>query len=256
MSQLGYRIYRHYRTAIRKIRTVIHGPKAHPIHTRAAHYFADGWVLNFWQIMDPRKLDADFKQLIDDGFNTIILVIPWREFQSDQFTPQYDNFYIKQLDTVLAAADKLDLSVLVRVAYSHQIPEHATLNGLTQAQRLLTDEETLKVWLDYLERVFDICHGYRCFRNGFLSWEEFWHAFAHWQLYPLDYRVKLAQLTGFQTYLEERGINDIEAIPKVDEAGHKYFRVCHIDSLPFAQLYNNFLQLLVNFSTISLLHLQ
>lgn len=173
--------------------------------------------------MDARKLDADFKQLIADGFNTIILVVPWREFQSDQFKPQYDNFYIKQLDKVLAAADKHDLSVLVRVAYSHQIPEHATLNGLIQAQRLLTDDETLKVWLDYLERVFEICHGYRCFRNGFLSWEEFWHAFAHWQLYPLDYRVKLAQLTGFRAYLEERGISDIEAIPKIDEAEHRYF---------------------------------
>lgn len=223
MSQIGYRIYRHYRTAIRKIRTAIHGPKIHPTHTRAAHYFSDGWVLNFWQIMDPRKLDRDFKQLIEDGFNTIILVVPWRGFQSDQFDPKYDDFYIKQLDRVMAAADSHDLSVLVRVAYTHQIPEHPTLSGLTQAQRLLTDEDTEKVWLDYLKRVFEICHGYRCFRYGFLSWEEFWHAFARWQLEPIEFRTRLAQDTGFSDFLKTRKVNNVSAIPRVDEPEHEVF---------------------------------
>ncbi len=223
MSQIDYRIYRYYRTAIRKIRTAIHGPKTHPTQTRAVHYFSDGWVLNFWQIMDPRKLHSDFIQLIEDGFNTIILVVPWREFQSDQFDPKYDNFYIKQLDRVMAAADSHDLSVLVRVAYTHQIPEHATFSGLTQAQRLLTDEDTEKVWLDYLEKVFEICHGYRSFRNGFLSWEEFWHAFSRWQLYPLEFRTKLAHDTGFDSFLKARGIGNINAIPRGDEPEHEVF---------------------------------
>lgn len=235
MSQIGYRIYRHYRTAIRKVRTAIHGPKVHPTQTRAAHYFSDGWVLNFWQIMDPRKLNSDFTQLIEDGFNTIILVVPWREFQSDQFDLKYDDFYIKQLDRVMTAADSHDLSVLVRVAYTHQIPEHATLSGLTQAQRLLTDEDTEKVWLDYLKRVFEICHGYRSFRNGFLSWEEFWHAFSRWQLYPLEFRTKLAQDTGFHDYLEARGINNVYAIPRVDEPEYEIFHafINHRISLMF-----------------------
>jgi hypothetical protein len=223
MSQIAYRIYRHYRTAIRKIQTAIHGPKVHPTFTRAAHYFSDGWVLNFWQIVDPRKLNSDFTQLIEDGFNTIILVVPWRGFQSDQFDPKYDNFYVKQLDRVMAAADRHKLSVIVRVAYTHQIPEHATLSGLTQAQRLLTDEDTAKAWLDYLKRVFEICHGYRSFRNGFLSWEEFWHAFSRWQLYPVEFRTKLAQDIGFKDFQRDRGISNTTAIPRMDEPEHEIF---------------------------------
>jgi len=223
MSEISYRIHRHYRTVIRKLRTAVKGPKVHPAHTRAVHYFSDGWVLNFWQIMDPRKLNEDFTQLIADGFNTIILVVPWREFQCDQLVAKYDSFYIRQLDKVMAAADSYDLSVLVRIAYAHQIPEHPTLNGVIQAQRLLTDEDTQSVWLDYLKKVFEICHGYRSFRNGFLSWEEFWHAFNHWQAHSVDYRMKLAQSTGFSAYLEERGIGDINAIPKVGQAQYEHF---------------------------------
>jgi hypothetical protein len=223
VSEISYRLHRQYRTIVRKLRTAIEGPKVHPTHTRAVHYFSDGWVLNFWQIMDPRKLDSDFTQLIADGFNTIILVVPWRGFQSDQFNPKYDQFYIKQLDTVMAAADTHKLSVLVRVGYTHQIPEHATLSGLTQAQRLLTDLDTEKVWLDYLKRLFEICHGYRSFRNGFLSWEEFWHAFSRWQLYPLEFRTKLAQDTGFENFLKDRGIRNITAIPRVNEPEHEIF---------------------------------
>ncbi|MFT5709805.1 MAG: hypothetical protein ACI8QT_000492 [Halioglobus sp.] len=223
MSELGYHIHRRYRTAVRKLQTAVKGPKVHPAYTRAAHYFSDGWVLNFWQIMDPRQLDADFKQIINDGFNTIILVIPWREFQNNQFHPFYDSFYIKQLDKVMRAADRHDLSVLVRVAYSHQIPERAALSGLTQAQRLLTDKDTQKVWLDYLARVFDICHGYRSFRYAFLSWEEFWHAFAHWQHYPLEFRTKLARDIGFKAYLDERGVRNIDAVPGNVEPEHEHY---------------------------------
>ncbi len=223
MSQIGYRLHRHYRTGLRKIYTAVHGPKIHPIHTRAAHYFSDGWVMNFWQIMEPSKLNADFTQLIQDGFNTIILVVPWRGFQCDQFDPKYDNFYIKQLDRVMAAADSHDLSVLVRVAYTHQIPEHATLSGITQAQRLLTDKDTQKVWLDYLEKVFEICHGYRSFRYGFLSWEEFWHAFTHWQRRPLEFRTKFAQDTGFDDFLRARGVSNTIAIPRENDPEHEIF---------------------------------
>jgi hypothetical protein len=223
MSDLSYHIHRHYRTAIRKLRTAIQGPKVHPPHIRAAHYFSDGWVLNFWQVMDPKKLNADLQQIIADGFNTIILVIPWREFQSDQFEPKYDPFYIKQLDRVMAAADRHGLSVIARVAYSHQLPEYAAISGLTQAQRLLTDLDTHSAWLAYLARVFEICHGYRSFRYGFLSWEEFWHAFARWQHYPLKFRTSLAEDTGFNAYLLRQGLSGVAAIPKVDEPEHKYF---------------------------------
>jgi hypothetical protein len=223
MSSLRYRMYRLYRTAIRKIQTALRGPKIHPHHVRAAHYFSDAWVLNFWQVMDHRKLNDDLRHIVSDGFNTIILVVPWREFQISQFKPAYDPFYIKQLDRVMAAADKHNLSVIVRVAYSHQISESATISGLTQAQRLLCDPDTHKVWLHYLATVFEICHGYRSFRYGFLSWEEFWHAFGRWQLDRDDYRIKTAKDTGFNEYLLEQGIEGVTAIPRSEEPEHEFY---------------------------------
>ena len=68
---------------------------SHPPFVRAAHYFSDGWPLNFWQIMDPGKLIEELSQIIGDGFNTIILVIPWRGFQSDQLKPEYSTVISK-----------------------------------------------------------------------------------------------------------------------------------------------------------------
>ncbi len=223
MSELAYHLHNNYRTFVRKLHTVIKGPKIHPPFVRAAHYFSDGWVLNFWQVMDPRSLDSELKQIIDDGFNTIILVVPWREFQNNQFDPQYDTFFVKQLRRAMAAADRHDLSVIVRVGYSHQIPEGAALSGMTQAQRLLTDPDTQKSWLHYLGRLFEICHGYRSFRYGFLSWEEFWHAFARWQHYPLEYRTTLANDTGFSAYLTSHKLPDILAVPRLEEPEHGHY---------------------------------
>jgi hypothetical protein len=223
MNDLRYRLYRYYRIALRKIRTAIDGPKQHPVHVRAVHYFSDGWALNFWQILDPRKLDTDFRQIIGDGFNTIILVIPWSGFQKDPYKPEYDTFYIKQLDRVMAAADRHTLSVIVRVGYSHQIPEHAALSGLTQAQRLLTNPDLHELWLQYLARVHDICSGYHCFRYGFLSWEEFWHAFPRWQRYRPLLRKKRARDTGYNRYMVDRGMPVPGIIPEADTPEHEYF---------------------------------
>jgi len=211
------------RIAVRKVRTLLQGPPTHPDFVRAAHYFSDGWALNMWQILDPPRVAAELRAIQQDGFNTIILVIPWRGFQVDQLQPAYDPFHERQLNRVMTAADRLGLSVIVRVAYTYQIFMENNLSGIVQAQRLLTDEDTHKAWLDYLARVFRICHSYRCFRQGFLSWEEFWHAFGSWQLRDPGPRSKLARATGYLDYLEQHGIAGVTEIPRPGDPAHASF---------------------------------
>jgi hypothetical protein len=173
--------------------------------------------------MDPRKISGELRAIQQDGFNTIILVIPWRGFQVDQLQPAYDSFYERQLNRVLAAADKLGLSVIVRVAYTYQISMENNLSGITQAQRLLIDEDTRRAWLDYLAYIYRICHSYRCFRQGFLSWEEFWHAFGSWQLRDSRPRMELATTTGYLDYLRARGIEGVTEIPRPGDPAHTSF---------------------------------
>ncbi len=211
------------RIGIRKIRTVLQGAPRHPEFVRAAHYFADGWALNMWQVVDRRKVVGELRAIQQDGFNTIILLIPWRGFQIDQLEPAYDSFYERQLNRVMAAADRVGLSVIVRVAYTYQIALDNNLSGIVQAQRLLLDKDTQIAWLDYLRHIYKICHSYRCFRQGFLSWEEFWHAFANWQLRQQPPRIALARSSGYLDYLEANGMEPASEIPRCEDAGHETF---------------------------------
>ena len=49
-------------------------------YIRAATYTSDAWVSNFWNT-ESDHMEEELAQIAADGFNTIILVIPWREFQ-------------------------------------------------------------------------------------------------------------------------------------------------------------------------------
>ncbi|MCZ6830439.1 MAG: hypothetical protein O7F73_12800 [Gammaproteobacteria bacterium] len=223
MSEIGQRWYRWWRSARYKLDIALQGTPQHPEFVRAAHYFADGWALNMWQVMQPRQLAADLRCIADDGFNTIILVVPWRGFQVDQLQPRYDPFYVRQLHRALAAADRAGLSVIVRVAYSHQILQQNTPNGITLAQRLLIDADTQQAWLHQLAELHRHCACYRCFRGGFLCWEELWHAFGKWQLRKLQPRQKLAEITGFGAYLQSKGIAGVDAIPPAEAAAYTHY---------------------------------
>jgi hypothetical protein len=218
LKEVLFRLRLLLRIVLRKARTLLQGPPTHPEFIRAAHYFSDGWALNMWQILDPARVLSELRTIQDDGFNTVILVVPWRGFQIDQLHPAYDEFYERQIRRVMRAAEKLGLSVIVRVGYSNQVFVDSHLSGITQAQRLLIDAETRTAWLDYLQRLYRICHGYRSFRQGFLSWEEFWHAFAHWQLREQRPRRKIAETSGFIAYLSARGIDNVSEIPRPGEA--------------------------------------
>jgi hypothetical protein len=223
MNDLMFRLRHLRRTLVRKLRTVMQGPPSHPEFIRAAHYFSDGWALNMWQVMDPRKVLGELRAIQQDGFNTIILVIPWRGFQVDQLEPAYDSFYERQLTRVMSAADRLGLSVIVRVGYTFQIAMDNNLSGITQAQRLLTDEDTQQAWLHYLTHIYRICHGYRSFRQGFLSWEEFWHAFGSWQLRDSRPRIEQAEATGYLDYLKKRKIEGVTEVPRPGDPAHASF---------------------------------
>ena len=207
----------------RKLRTLARGAPQHPEFIQAAHYFSDGWPLNVWQVARPAAITDELRAIMADGFNTVILVVPWRGFQTDQLEPAYDPFHVRQLERVLGAADKLGLSVIVRVAYSHSILLHNTPNGVTQAQRLLLDEDTREAWLHYLRTVHGICREFRSFRGGFLCWEEFWHAFGKWQLRKKHRRQELAELTGFLSWLREQGVQGLDTIPKAESEQYAHY---------------------------------
>lgn len=51
-----------------------------PAYRRSATYTSDAWVINFWNT-ESDHMEEELAQIAADGFNSIILVVPWREFQ-------------------------------------------------------------------------------------------------------------------------------------------------------------------------------
>ena len=214
---------RRLRVIRRKLQTALSGPMLHPEFVCATHYFGEGWALNSLQVVDCDSLRTDMQKIVDDGFNTVIFVVPWRGVQTDHYSPNYDDAYLRQLERMLAAAQRAGLSIIVRLSYAHQVLDRQPLSGITTIQRLLNDSATQDAWLDYMARVHALCVSYRAFRAAFLSWEEFWHAFWRWQLYKPEHKRQLAEETGYARYLQEQGIDAEPVIPRPEEADYRHF---------------------------------
>ncbi|WP_439107239.1 hypothetical protein [Congregibacter sp.] len=162
----------------------------------------------------------ELAQLRKDGFNTIIVVVPWRSFQSSQTPIAYDGFYERQLRLVLSEAQRAGVAVLLRVAYTHQVMLRPLLNGFQWAQALLTDPAIEDVWLDYFAQISRISGDYPCCMGGFISWEELWHAFRVWQEQTGEANIAAAKASGYLDYLEAQGIAHEGRIPAKQSPAH------------------------------------
>ena len=60
-------------------------------YLKSATYYSDDWVINFWN-SESSHMDEELKQIREDGFNSIILVVPWREFQPSMAPEHYNDY--------------------------------------------------------------------------------------------------------------------------------------------------------------------
>lgn len=191
-----------------------------PRFVRAAHYFSDGWALDSLLVMRMPRLREELRQLKNDGFNTIVVVVPWRGFQRTQNPIAYDPFYADQLRLVLAQAQRTGLAVLLRVAYTHQVMLGPSIGSIRATQGLLTDAAIETAWLDYHQTVGEIIADYPCCIGAFISWEELWLTFTHWQKLDERERRSLARASGFTDYLADRDGGGLSCIPTEDSLEH------------------------------------
>ena len=59
-------------------------------YLKSATYYSDEWVINFWN-SESSHMEEELKQIAEDGFNSIILVVPWREFQPSMNPQRYND---------------------------------------------------------------------------------------------------------------------------------------------------------------------
>lgn len=143
-----------------------------PKYLKSATYFSDEWVLNFWN-SESDHLEEELAQIAADGFNSIILVVPWREFQPTIAPITYNDYALTKLDQVMEAAKTQGLWVSLRIGYTWDYWEDGT-DVRARFRELLADAQTQAAWDDYITTLYERAGAHENLYGGFLTWEDYW----------------------------------------------------------------------------------
>lgn len=173
-----------------------------PQYMKAITYFGDEWPINYWNSED-KDMDMNMEKIARDGFNSIILVIPWREFQPGIVGEYFNETAFGRLSEVMDCAESHGLGVILRIGYTWdydglpELPER--FGGVT-----VKDSGSWKMWMQYSERLYEEASSHSNFWGGFITWEDFWdYTYSLERDISLSSRIKMARETGYQEYLRE-----------------------------------------------------
>ena len=121
---------------------------AFPEYLKSVTYFGDAWPINYWGTEDD-NMGANFARIKADGFNSIILVIPWREFQPGDMGNMYNEAAFAKLDQVMKCADDHGLMVTLRIGYCWDYSGEASLPE-RYAGVVQDGSNDRKMWIDLL----------------------------------------------------------------------------------------------------------
>lgn len=170
-------------------------------YVRSVTYYGDEWPINFWN-SEFDYLDDDFTQIKNDGFNSIIIIIPWKEFQISTNPIVYNDYTFDKLDELMKKANEYGLDVYARVGYTWDFFSDSSEYILERQLDILRKEEVHEAWLNYCKTLFEKLSKYENFKNGFLTWEDFWGCLAICDIVDEDERVKFASEIGYQEWLQ------------------------------------------------------
>ena len=182
-----------------------------PAYLKSVTYFGDEWPINYWGSED-KDMAANFEKIKADGFNSIILVVPWREFQPNDGTQEFNPVAFERLNRVMSTAEAHGLWVVLRIGYSwdyygvSELPKR--FGGLVNA-----GSEDRALWLRYCQEIYNAASVHPNFHSGFITWEDFWD-YVHnmGRDYDRAKMTELAATSGYQGYLSEHyGLDYVSA---------------------------------------------
>lgn len=143
-------------------------------YLKAATYVSDAWVSNFWN-SESDHMDDELAQIAADGFNCIVLVVPWREFQPGVLPVSYNRYAFQKLDKVMNAANAHGLIVELRVGYAWDYYGDESATSASRFREVLRDPSTRAAWLAYAKQIYRTASAHSNFHGGFMTWEDFWN---------------------------------------------------------------------------------
>lgn len=173
-----------------------------PEYMRSVTYFGDEWPINYWNSED-KNMEENMARIAADGFNSLILVIPWREFQPSEVGSYFNERAFARLDQVMDCAERHGLGVVLRLGYVWDYLG-ATETPKRFAAITKDDGPERKLWLEYSKKVYETAAAHENFWGGFITWEDFWNYTENMgRDMAMSSRIRMAKDCGYQAYLEE-----------------------------------------------------
>ncbi len=166
-------------------------------YLRGAHWFGEGWAVNFWNTRLEERAAEDFATLRADGFNTVVLVVPWPGFSASPGEGRIDPERARRLESLLDLASEAGLNVVLRLGYAWDASVAQSGQWLTV---LWLDEDVRQAWLRHMAAVWALVEDRPEVRFAFISWEDLWAVAGFGDGGP-EKRLDLAWRTGFQDWL-------------------------------------------------------
>ncbi|KAI8106137.1 hypothetical protein M9435_000684 [Picochlorum sp. BPE23] len=168
-----------------------------PSFLRGVHVFSDDCPLTFWETFDEEKLKQQLTNAVHDGFNAVILVIPWAGFQVDVRGKLYDPWMYDRLRTALDLIRDSGLYSISRIGYAHNFrPDNTPPSGERCMFTLLQRDEAMPGWSEYVRSLQHIFSLYDTHLFNFISWEDFFCGSYAMRL-PKERRAEYGKQSGF-----------------------------------------------------------
>lgn len=174
------------------------------------HYTGSTWAPAFWSNLDICAVHDDFLEIRKNGFNTVIIIVPWVGFQTSVEPIGYFDDYFELLNSIFRIAQEVGLNVILRVGYAHEIGTRSIPGHYERVINLFANKNMLRGWSDYLKRLYKAASKYDNFLFGFITWEDFFLIdFTH---LPVEKRTFLSARIGYQEYLTRYSLTSLSEI--------------------------------------------
>jgi hypothetical protein len=169
-------------------------------YVRGAHWFGDAWAVNFWNTRLAGRAARDFEQIRRDGFNTVVLVVPWPGFVASATDGDIDPDRARRLLQLIDLAGEAGLAVVLRLGF---VWDSSVEDSYGWLLRLWTENDVLQAWVEHLGELWRLVKARPNVLFGFVSWEDLWVIYHH-ATDDAPNRLALAADTGFRAWLRKR----------------------------------------------------
>ncbi len=173
---------------------------AGPKYIKAVNYFGKSWPIAFWN-SDLSGVSADFREIQQDGFNSIILIIPWGEFQPGLDPIRFNEDAYRRLTRVCSQARAADLKVFMRLGYTLDYYPGVQLPSTERTNSLIGGTSLIPAWDKYLAKINAATQG--CGDGAFISWEDYWDVIQKGEkLRTAEERAAYSKQMGYSSWID------------------------------------------------------